>query len=238
MIYLNPFTTALVLIDLQEGIVGSPLAPHTGSDVVRVGVDLARRFRAAGSPVPRGQRRLRDGSGGCPPPSGRSSEADPTGRISRRFQRPGGNGLAEPSDLRITKRQWGAFYGTDLDLQLRPAGGIRTIVLGGVSTNIGVESTARQAYEHGYEVVIAEDATTSRSVEMHAFSVGEILPLLARVSPFFGDRTAARLKGRYRRRPAFVAAPAVQPAVAMGPVAGRFRRSARSCSGWQGYRRR
>src|SRR3546814_10758135 len=58
-------------------------------------------------------------------------------------------GLARPTDLRITKHQWGAFYGTDLDLQLRRRR-IETVVIGGIATNFGVESTARAAHEHGY----------------------------------------------------------------------------------------
>jgi nicotinamidase-related amidase len=180
MILLDPRTAALVLIDLQKGIVGSPLAPRTGPDVVNVGADLAGRFRRAGSPVILVNVAFAKDLGDYPSqPVDRPRPLPPGGF-------PAGfgdlvDGLAEPSDLRVTKRQWGAFYGTDLDLQLRRRG-IRTIVLGGISTNHGVESTARQAYEHGYEVVLAEDATTSPSAEMHAFSVTEILPLLARVT--------------------------------------------------------
>ena len=81
----------------------------------------------------------------------------------------------------MTKHQWGAFYGTDLDVQLRRRG-IKAIVLGGIATNFGVESTAEQAWERGYEVVIVEDATSSRSAEMHAFSIGTMLPRLSRVT--------------------------------------------------------
>jgi nicotinamidase-related amidase len=86
-----------------------------------------------------------------------------------------------PSDLVITKRQWGAFYGTELDLQLRRRG-VRGIVLGGITTNIGVESTARSAAEHGYELVIPEDLCSGTSAEMHAFSFKHILPRLARIT--------------------------------------------------------
>ena len=71
-------------------------------------------------------------------------------------------------------------YGTELDLQLRRRG-IRTIVLGGVATQMGVESTARQAYEHGYELLIVKDATTSSVVEAHDMSMKHILPRLARL---------------------------------------------------------
>ena len=74
---------------------------------------------------------------------------------------------AQASDLHITKRQWGAFYGTELDLQLRRRG-IRTIVLAGISTNVGVESTARDAYERGYHQVFVSDAMASPSAEAHA----------------------------------------------------------------------
>ena len=91
------------------------------------------------------------------------------------------DGLAKPGDILVTKRQWGAFHGTELDLQLRRRG-IQTIVLGGVATNMGVESTARQAWEHGYAVVLVEDAATTFSAEMHAFAFEHIFPRLGRVT--------------------------------------------------------
>ena len=67
----------------------------------------------------------------------------------------------------ILKRQWGSFYGTDLDLQLRRRG-LTTIVICGISTEFGVESTARDAYEYGDEMIFAEDATTGQTAESHA----------------------------------------------------------------------
>ena len=84
------------------------------------------------------------------------------------------------NDLVITKRQWGAFYGTELDLQLRRRG-IRTIVIGGIATNFGVESTARDAFERGYEQVFAEDAMSSLSAEGHRFAVNVVFPRIGRV---------------------------------------------------------
>src|ERR1700734_2331289 len=57
----------------------------------------------------------------------------------------------------------------------------QTIVLGGVATNIGVESTARQAWEHGYAVVLAEDATSGLSAQMHDFAIDNIFPRISRV---------------------------------------------------------
>src|SRR5206468_3073727 len=85
----------------------------------------------------------------------------------------------QASDLRIMKRQWGAFYGTDLDLQLRRRG-ISTIVLAGISTNVGVESTARDAFERGYEQVFVSDAMASPSAEAHANTLKFTFPRLGR----------------------------------------------------------
>jgi nicotinamidase-related amidase len=83
-------------------------------------------------------------------------------------------------DVFITKLQWGAFSGTELDQQLRRRG-IRTIVLGGIATNFGVESTARAAFDRGYDLIFAEDAMTSLSEEAHAFPVRNIFPRMGRV---------------------------------------------------------
>jgi len=85
-----------------------------------------------------------------------------------------------PGDIVLTKRQWGAFFGTELDLQLRRRG-IHTLVLGGIATNFGVESTARAAYEHGYAQVLVEDAMSSFSPEAHAFAIQTIFPRLGKV---------------------------------------------------------
>ena len=84
------------------------------------------------------------------------------------------------ADVVITKHQWGAFHGTELDLQLRRRG-ITTIVLGGIATNFGVETTAIEAWQHNYAVVIAEDLCATMSDEMHKFSTETILPRIARI---------------------------------------------------------
>jgi nicotinamidase-related amidase len=176
----DPRTTALVLIDLQAGILGLPLAPRPGAEVLAAGTALAARFRAAGAPV-------------FPVRVGWSADfADGlTQPVDRPMARPAGGlpagwsdlaeGVAAPGDVVITKRQWSAFYGTELDLQLRRRG-IRTIVLAGIATNFGVESTGRNAWEHGYGVVFAEDAMTSMSAEMHGFAIDAILPRIGLVS--------------------------------------------------------
>jgi nicotinamidase-related amidase len=84
------------------------------------------------------------------------------------------------NDVVIAKKQWGAFYGTELDLQLRRRG-LNTIVLCGVSTNFGVESTARFAYEYGYQQIFAEDAMAARSVEEHNNTVNFTFKRIGRV---------------------------------------------------------
>ena len=171
--------TALVLIDLQKGIVGRPdRAPPAGADVVSRAAKLAARFRQAKAPVVLVNVNFspdfsdavkvdvdeKTQMGNLPP-----DWADITPDID-----------PQTSDIRITKRQWGAFYGTELDLQLRRRG-IRQIVLGGISTNIGVESTARAAYEHGYQQVLVEDAMASMSADDHAFAIKKIFPRLGLV---------------------------------------------------------
>jgi nicotinamidase-related amidase len=176
---LDPRQTALVLIDLQHGIVGRPLAPRGGAQVVAAGRGLAERCRAAGATVVLVRVAWSD------------DLADMlTQRVDEPMPRPAGGlpvgwsglveGLVQPTDLVITKRQWGAFHGTELDLQLRRRG-IRTVVLGGIATNFGVESTARQAWEHGYEVVLVEDACASVTQELHDMAIRHIFPRIARV---------------------------------------------------------
>ena len=81
------------------------------------------------------------------------------------------------SDIVVTKQQWGAFYGTDLDLQLRRRG-VTQVVVTGIATSIGVESTARAAHEHGYHVTVAVDAVTDMDADAHRNSVEKIFPRL------------------------------------------------------------
>jgi len=139
-------TTALVLIDLQKGIAGRDLAPYTGEQVVTTCKELAERFRHAGAPVV-----LVNVAFSNDFKDALRQEVDqpfplPPGGLPADFSELA-DGLAKPGDILITKRQWGAFYGTEMDLQLRRRG-VETVVLGGIATNFGVESTARQTWEH------------------------------------------------------------------------------------------
>ena len=179
MITLNPQTTALVLIDLQNGIISFPLAPRTGTEVLDTGMKLAQTFRDAKAPVVLVNVGWSKDRGEHLNPTVDRPMPSPTGGYPPEWSKLAPD-LAKPTDILVTKHQWGAFYGTDLDVQLRRRG-IKTIVLGGIATNIGVESTARQALEAGYEVVIAEDATTTLSADMQNFAVNTIFPLISRV---------------------------------------------------------
>ena len=171
-------STALVLVDLQRGVVGMSVEPHSAGDVVERSRSLATAFRALGAPVV--LVRVSFAADGADAVKADVDEA------STASERPAGwdelvDGLYVDGDVVVTKRQWGAFYGTDLDLQLRRRG-IGTIVLGGIATNMGVESTARPAWEHGYNVVFAEDATSARSADDHAFAFTRIFPRIGRVA--------------------------------------------------------
>jgi nicotinamidase-related amidase len=180
MIRLDPATTALVLIDLQNGIVVMPLAPRSGADALAAGKSLAMRFRAANSKVVLVTVGFAEDYADVLSAPVDQPTKRPPGGMPREWSELA-DGLAQPGDLRIVKRQWGAFHGTELDLQLRRRG-VKTIVLGGIATNFGVESTARQAWEHDYSVVIVEDACATMSAELHELAIKSIFPRIARVT--------------------------------------------------------
>jgi nicotinamidase-related amidase len=174
---LNAKTTALVLIDLQRGVLAMPVAPHPAKEVHARSMRLAERLRSEGSLIVWVRVSFSaDFADALKAPVDQTPNYAGLPPGWDEFPQP-----LPPTDLVITKHQWGAFYGTGLDLQLRRRG-IRTIVLGGIATNIGVESTARSAHEHGYEVVLAEDLCSGASAEMHEFAFRHILPRLARVT--------------------------------------------------------
>ncbi|MEU8118156.1 isochorismatase family protein [Spirillospora sp. NPDC049024] len=149
-------SAGLVLIDLMPRIVALPLAPHSGDDVLDRCRTLARAFRAQGRPVVlvRVER-----PGVAHQPAG--SELAP--------------GLAEPGDAVVVKRTIGAFHGTDLDERLRERG-VTTLVLGGLVTTLGVESTARAASDHGYGLEFVADAMSGLTAEEHDFAVRRTFP--------------------------------------------------------------
>lgn len=169
--------TALVLIDLQKGIVGMPTV-DPASTILANAAKLARAFRARQLPVVRV--RVAFSADGGDILRGRTDAPGPSGPRGADFAELSDEIGSGPTDIMITKRQWDAFYGTELDLQLRRRK-ITGIVLGGISTSIGVESTARHARELGYEIAIARDAVTDMNRDAHENSIQRIFPRLGQV---------------------------------------------------------
>ena len=181
-----PLTTldtkaALVVIDLQKGIAGMATV-HPMADIIGRTAQLARAFRKRGLPVV-----LVNANGRAP---GRTDAAA--------FAFPSAPHWAElvpelepqPHDHLVTKQRWGAFIGTPLDQYLR-GHDVTQIVMTGVATSIGVESTARSGYDHGYNVVFVTDAMTDRDADAHQYSVEKIFPRMGETTTT--DALLARL---------------------------------------------
>lgn len=160
--------TALVVIDLQHGIVGLPTV-HPAAVVVKHAAALADAFRSHGLPVV-----LVTVSGA---PSGRTEQPRNRAQLSADWSELVPELNPQPQDHRIVKRQWGAFTNTGLDEYLKNLG-ITQVVIAGISTSIGVESTARHAHENGFNVTLAIDAMTDRNLDSHLNSITRIFPRL------------------------------------------------------------
>ncbi len=161
-------TPALVVIDLQRGTVTIP-AVHPVDQIVQRAAGLASAFRRHDLPVAlvnvagRAPGRTEAGQSGYTPPPDWTELIDEL--------------QAQPEDHRVTKQRWGAFHETSLHPHLQ-ARGVTQLVLAGVATSVGVESTARSAYEHGYHVVLATDAMTDTDADAHQNSIARIFPKL------------------------------------------------------------
>ena len=176
----DPKTTALISIDLQAFILNRPLGPHSGQQVVDNTAAIARRLKADGGTtifVTVGF--SADYADAVNQPVDEPT-AFPAGGLPAAAMAAPAEIAALTPDVSIVKHHWSAFYGTELDLQLRRRG-IRTVILTGIATNFGVESTVRDAYAHNYAVLVAEDAVTSMTAEMHAFSCTKILARISRL---------------------------------------------------------
>jgi nicotinamidase-related amidase len=169
--------TALVVIDLQKGLSKFPTV-HPFGDIVANTVRLAEAFRQAKLPVvlvtvgfsPDGGDALRPRAE-LPP---RTLPPDP-----EFFQLLPELG-PKPGDILVMKRQPSAFYGTELDLQLRRRG-VTGIVLTGVSTSVGVDSTARAAAERAYNITFASDAMTDMDPQAHEFALKKSFPRIGEI---------------------------------------------------------
>lgn len=160
--------TALIIVDLQQGIVGAPLV-HAVDTIVERSCVLLDAFRAHSLPVV-----LVNVAGRAP---GRTEQPHRSPAFA-----PGWSDLIpelgqQPTDIVVTKRTWGAFAGTDLESRLKRLG-VTQVVIAGVATGTGVEATARQAYEQGFNVTLATDAMTDTRPEAHDYSIRNVFPRL------------------------------------------------------------
>lgn len=169
-----PITTldavsALIVIDLQNGLLAYPTA-HSKTDVIDHSAQLADAFRRHGLPVV-----LVTVAGSAP---GRTEQAR-----SGAAERPAdwADIVPElhqhPKDHTVTKSTWGAFTGTGLDEYLKDLA-VTQVVITGISTSAGVETTARHAHENGFNVTLAVDAMTDFTIEAHEYSTTQIFPKL------------------------------------------------------------
>ncbi len=159
---------ALVVIDLQKGIVGMPTV-HPVSEIIGRTARLARAFRERGLPVV-----LVNVSDRAP---GRTDAGAPKFAFPPDWTELVPELEQQPGDLLVTKQRVGAFIGTSLDDSLRQHG-VTQIFLTGVATGSGVESTARSAYDFGYNVVFVTDAMTDRDADTQRHCLEKAFPKL------------------------------------------------------------
>jgi nicotinamidase-related amidase len=160
--------TALVIIDLQKGIVALPTAQPV-NEVVKHASELLDAFRSHGLPVV-----LVNVAGGAP---GRSEQTRSLAGLPADWADLVPELTQQPDDHIVTKRTWGAFTNTGLDEHLKKLG-VTQVVIAGVATSVGVESTARYAHELGFNVTLAIDAMTDLNADAHTNSITRIFPRL------------------------------------------------------------
>jgi len=183
-------TSALVLVDITKGFLRMPIYGNDGPTVLANAVALADAFRERHSLVvltanagrPGGQAVQAAGAARVGPSI--PIERDMS-QIMAAAREPDFGALPEElgpkaEDHLVRKHSWNAFHATDLDLQLRRLG-VRTLVIGGIATNFGAESTAREARSHGYDVVFVTDVMRALSAEEHDHSVRYTFPMVGQV---------------------------------------------------------
>lgn len=167
--------TALVLIDLQNGIVQLPLV-HPIADILDKSAQLVSAFRTAGLPV----FVVNVDPSNSPLNGVRKDAKTPAMTFPQEWTAIVPEIITQEGDVFITKEIWNAFTNPDLHKELK-AKNITGIVLAGVSTSIGVEGTARSASEYGYNITFAEDAMTDMFADAHAHSFKYIFPRIGEI---------------------------------------------------------
>ena len=180
MLNLEQKNTALIIIDLQEGILTPEPVPFGRENIVRKAAALGHAFGQAGSLIVLTTTNFAPGYADAPRGLADSPWALPKEGLPEGFEKLVPEIDALSTAIRLVKQQMSAFFGTELDLQLRRRG-CETVVVCGVATNLGVEATARAAFDLNYNVVVASDACGSVEPGLHEFAVEKILPRIARV---------------------------------------------------------
>jgi nicotinamidase-related amidase len=170
---------ALVVIDMQKGILGLPTI-HPASEVLANVVRLVEAFRTHHRPVVLVRVGWSPDRGDALVSRNQSPSTSPSGLAPDFFEYADELQANPARDILVHKRQWGAFYGTDLDLQLRRRR-ITNIVFCGISTSIGVESTARDAWERSYNLTFASDALTDTNADAHDRALRIIFPRIGEI---------------------------------------------------------
>ena len=165
--------TALIVVDLQKGTINLPLI-HPVAGVIERTRALLDAFRERDLPVV-----LVNVAGGAP---GRTEQPPRLSTFPEGFSDLIPELDRKATDIVVTKRTWGAFASTDLETQLK-AIGVTQVVVTGVATGTGVEATARQAYEQGFNVTLALDAMTDVRPEAHEYSLASVFPRLGETGP-------------------------------------------------------
>ena len=172
MTTLDPHT-ALIVIDMQRGIaLRDNLAPHPASEIIDRAGRLVDRFRKYGRLV------VLVNVDAVPPGRTDRNAGAPRPRLSKESTEFIDEFAPEPTDLVVTKHSRSAFAGTGLADDLRSRG-ITQVVVVGIASGAGVESTARDAHEAGFNVTLPTDAMTDSVGERHAHSVREVFPQIA-----------------------------------------------------------
>ncbi|MDP9643560.1 nicotinamidase-related amidase [Actinopolyspora lacussalsi] len=168
----------LLLIDLMNGVVGSGGAPHHPEDVVANSARLAKTLRDNGGFVVLVRVDHAPDGSLAPAPI-----TDTTGAAPAELPSDWNEVVPElcgSGDAVVTKFGWDAFHGTELDMMLRRKR-VETILLGGMITNLGVESAARSAFDLGYEQIFVEDAMTGFDPTTHRHTTESLFPMIGRV---------------------------------------------------------
>ena len=180
MLKLDKSTTALIIVDLQTGILDPEPVPFGRDHVIQRAAALGQAFEQVGSPIVLTTTDFALGYADAPKGLADSPWSLPKEGLPPHFARLVPQIDTLPAAVRLVKRQMSAFFGTELDLQLRRRG-CETVVICGVATNMGVEATARAAFDLNYNVVLASDACASVAPGLHEFAMERILPRIARV---------------------------------------------------------